>query len=78
MRTVCEKINVQAVWRAWIYVRRAPYTLLMLLMLLMQLLTRINVLIAVCARKYVNKRKHLNYARQLFGNKVGRMMIKLE
>ena len=37
-----------------------------------------NVLIAVCARKYVNKRMYLNYARQLFGNKVGRMMIKLE
>ena len=28
--------------------------------------------------KYVNKRMYLNYARQLFGNKVGRMMIKLE
>ena len=29
----------------------------------------------VCQQK---KRMYLNYARQLFGNKVGRMMIKLE
>ena len=55
-----------------------PYTLLMLLMRLMQLLMRVNVLIVVGARKYVNKRTYLNYTHRLFGNKVGRMMIKPE